>query len=470
MVVAHYPRHRISTRAQYARTNGNFLINDPLTNPADSEPMWWLGIDSGGGASPIGPNGPWSNGGWGNGGGTGMFAGNGNTGSRGPAVITRATALITGPLTAAPFQLADPSQPGRDLPQPRWLVDPMQLRPDLRIGDGPAAKVNRLARSIFWAEWIRSAIWYGEGPFIYTEDQSGQPVAGSLMRLNPLLLGTDFDEQGALVWTIDAGDNGDGQVAFDRDGYLQLGPVRYRICVLRNPHSPIDNNGRSTGVFGINPGTFRLGSQIETYASGTFRSGVPAGYLKVNIPDAAQEKIDRLKANWLAAHGGDRRSIAVLNANTEFVPLNLSPVDAALVDMSRLSIAQIAYAFGLDPGTLGVSLAGSMTYNNVRDVWINHRDFGLAPWIAAVQDTLSALTPAGQTVLVDLDGFANPTRAERYNALKVGIESGIITIDEARQMEGLPPIEEPDQPPAQLQIVGPVTGPATQPAIEGGSA
>lgn len=472
-MIARYPRHGrrnggVLTRSQFARTNASFLINDPATNPADSPPIWWLGVDGGGGATPIGPNGPWSSGwGW-TSGGTGMWAGE-SADQAGPSVITRATALITGPLSAAPYTVLDTTVLGRQLPTPRWLSDPMQLRPDLRIGDGPYPKVNRLARSVFWADWFRSAIWWGEGPMIYAEDAAGQPVAGTLRLLNPLLLSTDRDQTGALIWAVGADDPDLETAYFDRDGYLELGGgIRYRICVLRNPHSSVDADGRSTGVFGLNPGTFRLGGQIETYASGTFRSGVPAGYLKVNTPDAKQDKIDQLKANWLAAHGGDRRSIAVLNASTEFVPLNLSPVDAALVDMSRLSIAQIAYAFGLDPGTLGVSMGGSMTYNNVRDIWVNHRDFGLAPWIAAGQDTLSALTPAGQEVLIDLDGFANPTRAERYNALKVAIEAGILTIDEARQLEGLPPLEEPDAQPAQLQIVGPVTGPPNQPAIEAG--
>jgi HK97 family phage portal protein len=184
---------------------------------------------------------------------------------------------------------------------------------------------------------------------------------------------------------------------------------------------------------------FRLGRQIQDYASGTFRSGVPAGYLKVSTPDMSQDKADKLKANWLRNHGGDRRSIAVLNATTEFVPLNLSPVDAELAQVERLNIAEVAYAFALDPNTLGVTLASAMTYTNLRDAWLNHRDFGLGPWIAAVQDTLTALVPAGQSVTVDLDGFANPTRQDRYTAYKTGIDAGIITVDEVRQWEGLPP-------------------------------
>lgn len=454
-VIAHYRQRtnpRALMRAAYARTSGDLLVNDPAGFPSayppvpwagggtvdgQGPPIWWVGVDSGGGADPIGPNGPWPRG----------------DGRNLPAV-TRATALITGPLTASPFTLSDTAEPGRELPAPRWLTDPMLLRPDDRIHGTPFPAVHRLARSIFWADWIRSAIWFGEGAFIAIEDQTGQPVAGSLRLLNPLVLDTERDSNGSLVWAINLTNDGDPPAVFDRNGYLTLGPVRYRITVLRNPHSPVSPEGRSLGVFAMNPSAFRLGHQIENYTSGTFRSGIPAGYLKVNSPDMSQDKASKLKRDWLNAHGGDRRSIAVLNAVTDFVPLNLSPVDSELAEVERLNIAEVAYAFGLDPTTLGVSLTGSMTYTNVRDTWINHRDFGLSPWIGAVQDTLSAWQPSSQTVRVDLDGFANPTRAERYAALQTGINAGIITIDEAREAEGLPPLPPSAKPapvPTQFQ-------------------
>lgn len=455
-MISRYPRRQLQTRAQYARApqwptgGGDLLVNDPDGYPSDFPPIWWLGVDSGGGSYPIGPNGPWPNSMW----------------APGLPVVTRATALITGPLTSSPFVVADapmPGDPQRTGPQltgPRWLTDPMLLREDARIGGSyPAA--TRLARSVFWADWLRSAIWWGEGVFISTLDQLGQPVAGSLRLLHPLCLSTERDETGSVVWVIDPNPTDGGlPVQFDRSGTVDIGPVSYRLTVLRNPHSPVDQDGRSQGVFAMSPSAFRLGKQIQDYTSGTFRSGIPAGYLKVSSPDMSQDAANKLKANWLASHGGDRRSIAVLNAVTEFVPLTMSPVDAALTEVDRLNVAQVAYAFGLDPYTLGVSLGGSMTYNNIRDAWYNHRDFGLAPWIATVEDTLTALVPATQLVQVDLDGFENPTRQERYTALKTGVESGIITVDEAREIEGLPPL--PDEPapepapepvPQQLQLV-----------------
>jgi hypothetical protein len=311
---------------------------------------------------------------------------------------------------------------------------------------------------MFFASWIRDAIWWGTGAFLMQLDESGGPLAGTLRNVDGRKLSTKRLEDG-LHWVLD----GDGAyvepTVFDRDGSVTFptdrgGSITYWLVTLRNPHSPVDVDGRSMGVFEQSPGAFGLARQIDSYASGTFRSGIPAGYLKVDqtMNSMTQEQADQLKTRWLNSHGGDRRSIAVLNAFTSFVPLNLSPVDAALGEVKRLSIADVAMAFGLDPMTLGSGLNNSATYTNLRDAWSNHRDFGLAPWIAAVEDCLTALLPGTVGIKVNLDGFANPTAKERFDGYKVAIDSGVLTANECRELEGLAPLPEPVVPP-QLELV-----------------
>ena len=65
--------------------------------------------------------------------------------------------------------------------------------------------------------------------------------------------------------------------------------------------------------------------QCATYASGVFTSGIPAGYLKSNQPNMTADQAQTLKSTWLAQHGGTKRSIAVLNATTEFHPISICP-------------------------------------------------------------------------------------------------------------------------------------------------
>jgi hypothetical protein len=347
-------RTRTLTRAAYARTAGNFLVNDPDGFPSDYPPIWWTGLDSGGGSYPIGPHGPW-------------------TGAQAAAlpVVTRATSLITGPLTAAPFREIDLAD-GHPLGRARWLTDPMLLRPDSRYPTVAYPAVSKLPRGEFWAEWIRAACWWGVGAFVCQEDETGQPLAGTLRLVNPLLLTTERDDGNVLHWVLGASGSADEKAVFDRDGYLQLGDVRLRLVTLRNPHSPVGVDGHSGGVFELCPEAFRLANQ--------------------------------------------------------------------------------AYAFGLSPETLGVTLTNSGTYQNVRENWLNHRDFGLGPWIAAVEDTLTSLLPGSQGVRVNTDGFANPPASERFATYKVALDAGVVTVDEVRALEGLGPLPESATPPPPAQL------------------
>ena len=99
--------------------------------------------------------------------------------------------------------------------------------------------------------------------------------------------------------------------------------------------------------------------------AGAFTAGVPAGYLKTSTPNITQDQADALKARWMSQHGG-RRSIAVLNATTEFHPLTWSPVDTEAADFSRLTLSQIALMFGLPAGMLGGPTGDSLTYSTTR--------------------------------------------------------------------------------------------------------
>jgi HK97 family phage portal protein len=333
----------------------------------------------------------------------------------------------------------------------RWLVDNDVLRPDGRFIDNIYPAVVKLPRSEFWASWVRAALWWGVGGFICQEDVNGQPMAGTLRLVDPALLTTTRLDDGTLVWQLSAGTGqAEDDASFNRDGYLTLGGVTYRLVTLRNPHSPVDAEGHSMGVFEMNPDAFGIAGQVQSYTSGTFRSGVPAGYLQVDGAvgsELTQTQANELRSTWMDHHGGDRRSIAVLNAYTQFVPLNLSPVDAALGEVKRLSIADCAYAFGLSPDNLNVSLSGSATYSNVRDHFQDLKDFGLAPWIAAVEDTVGALLAGSHGVKVNLDAFANPPAGERFAAYKVAVDMGLLTIEECRALEGLGPAAEPPPPP-----------------------
>jgi len=416
---------RILKRGAWTRTNRDITVNEPDGYMSD-DAVHWIGLDSGGGAYPVGPNGPWG------------------TSSGGLAVVQRATQLVVDPISSVPWRVTtDGTLESSTIP--RWLADPMLLRPDARFVGSAYPAAVRLNRSKFWSDWLRSALWLGIGAFIFIEDADGQPLAGSLRLLNPGALQTDRDDGGALVWQIGDPSSWDSTITADREGRFTLGGVLWRVVVLRNPASPVTADGRSMGVFEMSPVTFGIEAQIESYMSGTFRSGVPAGYLKTTAPGMTQTQADELKSKWLAAHGGDQRSIAVLNATTDFTPISISPVDAAIAEQKRLAIADVAFAFGIDPQMLGVTLGNSATYSNVETHFQAHAALSLRGWIAAAQEVISSLLPGTSTMTIDFAELQAGTTQARYQTHAIALDAGWMTVDEVREREGLGPMPEEEK-------------------------
>jgi phage portal protein BeeE len=337
-----------------------------------SPPAWWVGrsVETGWGA--IGPHGP------------------GGHGAMGLPVVTRAVSLLVDPLTTNPFQVLRDGQPA---PSPSWLSDPRLLRPLPGGAGSPPPVPLRLSRPVFWRRWVAQSAFWGRGFLMFQVNQAGEPVPGTLRTVHRTSVEPDPDGPG---WVIGP----DRGVPTDEDGYWTMGGRSYRMVALENPHSAF-------GVFASHPEVFELARRINSYTGGVFGSGVPNGYLKVQAQGLTQEQADLLKQRWLDAHGGDRRSIAVLNSTTDFTPISWNPVDSALADVKRLSIADVAFAFGMAPETLGVTLGNSATYSNVEQWFEAHRDFALQPWIATVEATLSALLPAGTDVRCNFSSYTD---------------------------------------------------------------
>lgn len=378
----------------YATDGRDVLHNSPDGWEVEQPWLWWTG--SGG---PFGNPIPGAGGGW-------------QTYSSIPAV-DRCTSLVVDTLSGLPWHIyrGDTNRLGT----PAWIDDPQGLRLDGRVLDTAAVDEIRLSAVDFWGQWILSALWFGDG-FVWAprRDDSGAPKP-PLYVLHP----ADVEIRDGAYWI----------------GEHEFGPGE--IIHLRGK-LPI-SGGRGSGVlvrFGAELG---MALSLRDYASGAFTSGVPAGYLKTTVPNISQDQADALKARWMAQHGSKARSIAVLNATTEFHPLTWSPVDLEAVEMARISIGQIAMIFGVPPYMLGAP-TDTATYANIESRMLELYQHTLLPWIRRIESTLDAQLPRGTELKIEIDGLLRADTKTRYETYAIGIPLGIITADEARELEGRAPL------------------------------
>ena len=333
--------------------------------------------------------------------------------------VARATGLIVDPLVSVPWGLYRETD---DLPEeltlPSWLSDPMNSARDARLG--PGFDVARYTHPEFWAEWVMSALLIGDG-LVYAPrlDERGQPLA-PLFLLNP----DKVELKGGHYWVDDFKINAS------------------HIIHLRGP-GPYED-GRGVGVLRRHSAALGMTASVRRFAMSTFRSGVPSGYLKTSAPNMTQDAADKLKASWMAAHGGDTRSIAVLNATTDFTPIMWSPVDSDLVNMNKWTLLDIALMFGIEPYMLGVT-GDTSTYANVESRIKQNRQTSLV-WARRIEAAVGTRLPHGQYLRIQLDQLLRPDTGERYANYASALAAGWMTKDEVRALENMPPLPEEPKP------------------------
>lgn len=353
---------------RYARTNlanRGFKDNTPGGWISTNGPVWWYGSDRAYLVSE----------------------------PAGRAAITRATNLIVNRIAAVPWSTSR----GDAL----WLQDPCRCRDD---GTGVQAPYPlRQPRSVFWGSWIRSALSWGMGYLLYQLGSDGQPQAGTLRVVNPQNVDTNPAWPSGATRTITSGSGLASPV--DDQGVVVLAGTRYLLVELRNPTTPVDpETGATPGTLAYHAAELGLIDDQLFYASAMYGGGgVPSGYLKVNTPGFTQAQADQLLSTWNTAHATGSRNTAVLSASTEYTAIAVSPVDAALADMKRLSLQDVANAFGI-PGYMIGAPGTSMTYSNVEMEKQGFYEFTLLPWAVAVEETLSALLPSDRRVEITPGG------------------------------------------------------------------
>ena len=188
-------------------------------------------------------------------------------------------------------------------------------------------------------------------------------------------------------------------------------------------------HGRGTGVMVRHGADLGLSVAVRRYATSTFYSGVPAGYLKATAAGMTKDQAEDLRKQWLKHHGRGRRSIADLNATVDFNAISVSPIDAQLDKQREWGLRDIAIAFGVPAWFLGVP-GDSSTYANVDSRMTELRIFTELPWTRRVESCLDAQFPHGTELKINLDATLRADTKSRMEAYKLALEMGILTRDE----------------------------------------
>jgi HK97 family phage portal protein len=289
-------------------------------------------------------------------------------------------------------------------------------------------------RMTTFSSWALDLVWDGNAiGIIAAWDDDGTPTA---------------------VYPVPAAWVGVGRVR-QRDYWLPVGSLEYSIggrsysasevIHIKGPCLP--GAVRGFGVLEAHlSDTLTLAAEQRRQAHSISRHGVPTGFLRSTNPDATVDDLKAAKAAWLQAQRD--RTIAAVNSTTEFEPLAWNPEQLQMVEARKFTLTELALIFGLPMSFLAAPSGDPMTYKTIESDSLNLLRFSLAGHLARFEQTLSLKFPGTTTIRANLDTILRADTLTRYQAHKLGIESGFVLRSEARRAEKLRQIPGIDDRPA----------------------
>lgn len=179
----------------------------------------------------------------------------------------------------------------------------------------------------------------------------------------------------------------------------------------------------------------------KTFGDGALIRGVltPEDELEPDEADAIRAELDRNVAGWEHA-----AAVRVVNRRLKFSPWSMTAADAQFLQSRQFQIEEVARWFGVPPHLLMQTEKQTSWGTGVAEQNRALSRTVLAPWATRVEQRLSRLLPAPRFVEFDFAGLERPTPETEIDLLIKQINAGLLTLNEARAIRNLPPVEGGD--------------------------
>jgi HK97 family phage portal protein len=178
----------------------------------------------------------------------------------------------------------------------------------------------------------------------------------------------------------------------------------------------------------------------------------PAGILSTD-QNLTKDQMTRLREAFESqAAGMSQGKLPILGNNLKFQQLAISSVDAQLIESQRMSVEEIARVMGVPLPIIGH--LKDATFNNTEQLIALWLSVSLGSLIEHIERTLDRAFgfQRGEYVELDTTALMRTDLAARIEALTRGVQGGLYTPNEAREIEGLDPKAAGNEPMLQAQM------------------
>ena len=232
--------------------------------------------------------------------------------------------------------------------------------------------------------------------------------------------------------------------------YIDGRPVS-RLDLVHIPWMTVP--GRTLGLSPIEYFALGINAGLDTqqYGADWFKNGgIPPGKFKntsVTIgPEAAETISDRLVSAI------KRRRPLVYGSDWDYEPIAIPPNQAQFIETQKLTANQVAAIYGINAVEIGGEPPNGLTYSNETDRHAMQRLANIRPYLTRFERAFASWLPDRQYVKFNDDAIIRADIKTRHDVYKIQHEIGLLSVNEQRALEDLPPVPGGDtRVPAQIQ-------------------
>lgn len=219
------------------------------------------------------------------------------------------------------------------------------------------------------------------------------------------------------------------------------------------------------GDMGLSPISFArqsLGTAMaaDELAGSMFSNGARAsGALTVDqvlTPEQRQQVRDNILDPMIGSKNAG--GVMVLEAGMKFVPMSMTPEDSQFLQTRAFHVEEMCRWFRMPPGLIGHTEKSSSLPTAWEGQMISFLTLTLRPYLQRIEQAVSrALIPAGKRRELKaefaVEGLLRADSQARATFYQLMVQNGLMTRNEVRRKENLPPLDGGDELTVQSQNV-----------------
>jgi HK97 family phage portal protein len=197
---------------------------------------------------------------------------------------------------------------------------------------------------------------------------------------------------------------------------------------------------KDEGILAVGGTTIKAALDAQHAANVALATPSATGFLKNTGADLPPNEVSGLLAAWKRAR--QNNGTAYLTSTIDYQTIGFSPKDMGYSDAIQNLATECARLCSVDPYYVSASQNTTMTYANVQDERKQMVAFTLQPYVSAIESRLSMddVSTTGHYVKFALDdSFLRTEPMERLLVLEKMLALGLITTEQAMEMEDLSP-------------------------------